>query len=233
VKHKTMPATVAPDSSTGEFEAIVSVFNNKDLGGDIVRPGAFTKSLEFWKTLGDPIPVYWSHRMDDPTYNIGAVIDAKEISGADAPDWANSHVREHGGLYVKAQLDDFGLGAHVGHLLKTRRVKQFSFSYDVVNEKKNAGETELLDLFLHEVGPTPLGMNPLTELLSAKGFTAVKARELLGIPEPAPPEQDRTDQATGSRWPFSCPKKAAEIGVLLASIPDLTAGSRTDKENHA
>jgi HK97 family phage prohead protease len=216
-----MPATVAPDTEAGQFEAIVSVFNNKDLGGDIVRPGAFTKTLEFWKTVGDPIPVYWSHRMDDPTYNIGAVIEAKEISGDEAPEWASSHVRENGGLYVKAQLDDFGLGAHVAHLLKNRRVKQFSFSYDVVNEKKNATETELLDLFLHEVGPTPLGMNPLTELLSAKGFTAVQARALLGFPEPAPPEVDTTAKAADSRRLFSCPKKAAEFDVFLAAIPEL------------
>lgn len=221
MKHKTMPATVAPDTEAGQFEAIVSVFNNKDLGGDIVRPGAFTKTLEFWKTVGDPIPVYWSHRMDDPTYNIGAVLEAKEVSGAEVPEWANAHVKENGGLYIKGQLDDFGLGAHVAHLLKNRRVKQFSFSYDVVNESKNATETELLDLFLHEVGPTPLGMNPLTELLSAKGFTPVQARALLGFPEPAPPDEDTTAKAADSRRLFSWAKKTAELDVLLAAIPEL------------
>jgi len=228
VKHKTMPATLAPDGDAGTFEAIVSVFNNKDLGGDIVRPGAFTKTLEFWKTLGDPIPVYWSHRMDDPTFNIGAVLEAKELAGGDVPEWANAHVKENGGLYIKGQLDDFGVGAHVAHLLKTRRVKQFSFSYDVLNEKKNAGETELLDLFLHEVGPTPLGMNPLTELLSAKGFTAVQARQLLGIPEPAPPEKTVIDLRTAeARRFFLC--QDAQLRARMAYDAD----PRTDKEDHA
>ena len=56
---------------------------------------------------------------------------AKELSGGDPaiPEWANAHVKDNGGLFVKGRLDDFGLGAHVQHLMKTRRVKQFSFSY--------------------------------------------------------------------------------------------------------
>lgn len=218
MKHKTMPASVGPDGDIGAFEAIVSVFNNKDYGGDIVRPGAFEKSLKAWEAIGDPIPIYWSHRLDDPTYNIGAVVEAKEIGPGEAPEWANSHVRDNGGLYIKGQLDDFGLGAHVGHLLKTRRVKQFSFSYDVINEQKSAsGENELLDLFVHEVGPTPLGMNPLTELLSAKGLDIVTARKMLGIPEPPPPSP--SDSAAPSGRLFSC-RRNAGIDVFLASIPD-------------
>lgn len=219
MKHKTMPAAIGPDGDAGTFEAIVSVFNNKDLGGDIVRPGAFAKSLKVWEGSGDPIPIYWSHRMDDPTYNIGAVIEAKEVGAGDVPDWAGSHVRDNGGLYVKGKLDDFGIGAHVAHLLKTRRVKQFSFSYDVMNQQKNAAdENELLDVFLHEVGPTPLGMNPLTELLSAKGLDVITARKMLGIPEPPPTEPSSEDQAAARRL-FSC-RKNARIDVFLASIPE-------------
>jgi len=177
VKHKSMPAQIKSidDEDAGTFEAIVSVFNNKDFGGDIVRPGAFTKSLEVWQSSGDPIPIYWSHRLDDPTYNIGAVTEAKELSGGDTkiPDWANSHVQANGGLYIKGQLDDYGIGAHVAKLMKQRRVKQFSFSYDVIREQRSKSEdaNELLDLWVHEVGPTPLGMNALTELIAAKSTT--------------------------------------------------------------
>ncbi len=181
MKQKNAPAQFAPEPDAGVFEAIVSVFNNTDMAGDIVRPGAFTKTLAHWKSSGSPIPVYWSHRLDDPTYNIGYVLDAYEMAGGDKsiPDWASEHVRTNGGLYVKAQLDDYGMGQHVGRLLKARRVNQFSFSYDEIDTRKaKDGTTELLDLWVHEVGPTPLGCNPLTELLAAK------ARER---PTPAPP----------------------------------------------
>lgn len=167
-----MPAQVAPDPDEGTFEAIVAVFGNKDMAGDIVMPGAFAKSLAAWDAGGDPIPIYWSHRLDDPTYNIGQVEKAYELTGGDPliPDWANDNVKAHGGLFVKGRLDDFGLGKQVAHLLKTRRVKQFSFSYDVGVERKSKDNTanELHELLLHEVGPTPLGCNPATELLAAK-----------------------------------------------------------------
>jgi HK97 family phage prohead protease len=201
VKHKSAPVTVGPDPVDGVFEAIVSVFGNKDLGGDIVRPGAFSKALKMWEASGDPIPVYWSHRMDDPTYNIGYVIEAKEIDGASAPMWANDAVRDNGGLYVKAQLDDYGMGAHVAKLLKSRRVRQFSFSYDVIDERKTAEGNELLELFPHEIGPTPLGMNPATELLSAK------------LREP-PPEED-PPAAPAGRFFYARRKVAIDVQALL------------------
>lgn len=195
MKHKNVPVDMAPPEltdGTGTFEAVVSVFNNKDLAGDIVRPGAFAKSLEHWKAMGNPIPVYWSHRLDDPTYNIGQVIEAREITGSEAPDWAGEWIKSHGGLYVKAQLDAYGLGEHVGKLLKARRVNQFSFSYDVLQERKaKDGSNELLELWVHEVGPTPLGCNPLTELLAAKSNP--------DPPEPPdeqePPTEKRRDAA--------------------------------------
>lgn len=218
MKHKTMPATVTSGDDEGVFEAVVSVFDNKDLGGDIVRRGAFSKSLDHWAGADAPIPVYWSHRLDDPTMNIGEVIDAEELQpGAKSmPSWVNAWVQEHGGLYIKAKLDDFGMGKQVRHLMKQRRVKQFSFTYDVVNEQrsKDNDANELLDLHLHEVGPTPLGMNPLTELISAKK---------------KPPDKPEPDPYRLSEAVFLC-RKQAELLAMNAEIAYLAARSREDKE---
>lgn len=219
MKHKTMPATVTPGTDEGVFEAVVSVFDNKDYGGDIVRPGAFTKSLEHWSTADAPIPVYWSHRLDDPTMNIGEVIDAEELTpGAKAmPAWVNEWVKEHGGLYIKAKLDDFGMAQQVRHLMKQRRVKQFSFTYDVINEQRSKDNTanELLDVFLHEVGPTPLGMNPLTELISAKQKP------------PDPPSEPDPYRPSGAV--FLC-RRQAELKALHAEIAYLAARSREEQD---
>lgn len=144
----------------GVFEAIVSVFGNVDSYGDRVMPGAFEKTLTEWEASGDPIPVYWSHRMDDPDYNIGHVLEAKETAE---------------GLWVKAQIDLEGPKAQqVYRLLKGRRVTQFSFAYDVKAYQivKGADDEssvwELQELKLYEVGPTPIGANQETELLAVK-----------------------------------------------------------------
>lgn len=213
MKHKSVPATVTDTSDEGVFEAVVSVFDNKDLGGDIVRPGAFSRSLAHWEKAGAPIPVYWSHRLDDPSMNIGEVIEAKELtSGHDMPEWVNDWVREHGGLYIRARLDDFGMGKQVRHLMKQRRVKQFSFTYDVITEQrsKDNDANELIDVFLHEVGPTPLGMNPLTELISAKNAPPPSTDD----PPDHPSTHHRPDGAV-----FLCRTgiRLAEIAAKLAN----------------
>lgn len=195
MKTKTMPAAYTSADDGAGFEAIVSVFNNKDLVGDIVRPGAFVKSINAWKASQDPLPVLWSHRTDDPHYNIGAVEDIAELAPGDPriPESANAWVKANGGLWVKATLDDFGYAAQVRHLLKTRRVKQFSFAYDIPpgGEKTTRDGNELVELWLHEVGPTPLGANPLTELVGAKAS------------EPDPPDTESTTRPRHSPGLFS------------------------------
>jgi uncharacterized protein len=173
MRTKTMPAVYAPpEADEAGFTAIVSVFNNKDWHGDVVRPGAFTDTIAAWKNSGDPLPVYWSHRLDDPDFNIGAVTDMAELTPGDPriPEFASEHVKANGGLWVKATLDDFGRGRQVRHLLTQRRVTQFSYTYDVESEQKSkdGSANELLKVRVHEVGPTPLGANELTELVGAK-----------------------------------------------------------------
>jgi HK97 family phage prohead protease len=157
---KVKAAGEADGLEDGQFRAVVSVFGNKDSYGDIVVPGAFADTLAAWKSKGDPIPVYWSHRMDDPDYNIGYVLDAEETDK---------------GLEVLAQLDrddDAKKARQVNRLLKGRRVTQFSFAYDIDEaawvEKDDDYWYELRKLSLWEVGPTPIGANQETELIAAK-----------------------------------------------------------------
>jgi uncharacterized protein len=160
MKVKSAPFEVkAADSDTGTFEAIVSVFGNVDLIGDVVVPGAFKDSLTRWSEAGDPIPVVWSHAWDDPMSHIGVVEAAEERDD---------------GLYVKGRLDvdDNPIAKQVHKLLKRRSVKEFSFAYDVVEggpaERDSEKVYELRELDLIEVGPTLKGMNPDTQLLAAK-----------------------------------------------------------------
>lgn len=164
--HKTCPAQIKATGAEdglqdGQFRAVVSVFGNKDSYGDVVAPGAFADTLAAWKASGDRIPVYWSHQMQDPDYNIGYVVDAQETDK---------------GLEVLAQLDTEADASpkarQVYRLLKGRRVTQFSFAYDVEDggpvEKDGQSFYELRKLKLYEVGPTPIGANQETELLAVK-----------------------------------------------------------------
>lgn len=166
---KTFSAEVkAVAGEPGTFEALVSVFGNKDLGGDVVMPGAFTETLASWAAKGDPIPVIWSHDWGNPQAHIGAVTSAVETDR---------------GLLVRAQLDvDRNFAEQVHHLMKSRRVTQFSFGYFADEVKWAEDETgrmfrELHKISLFEVGPTLLGMNPETELIQAASATSTAAAD--------------------------------------------------------
>ncbi len=167
---KSFPVAVkatgeADGLAEGQFEALVSVFGNVDSYGDVVVKGAFADTLKQWEASGAPIPVYYAHRMDDPDYNIGHVLEAKETEE---------------GLWVRAELDlesDTSKARQVYRLLKGSRLRQFSFAYDVDEGGyvKQDGDDifELRRLTVHEVSATPIGANRETELLG------VKAHDLL------------------------------------------------------
>lgn len=158
--------------SPGRFRALVSVFGNVDSYGDMVMPGAFTDNLKAWADSGDPIPVVWSHRWEDPMSHIGVVTNAVEVAE---------------GLEVEGDVLDIDtnpVAAQVWRLLKGRRVRQFSFAYDEVDAGPASSEElgeyrELRKLNLHEVGPCLLGVNPATELLEAKAHELAKAGRVL------------------------------------------------------
>lgn len=184
-RDKTFPARVKTDSpagdqesgdqsetdssasdSAGTFEALVSVFGNKDSYGEVVMPGAFTRTLDEWAAKGDPIPMYWSHRLDDPQMEIGEVLEARETDE---------------GLLVKAQLDlDNPNGAQTYKLMQKRLVTQFSFSFGVrdYNKSDDGDSIELTDLDLYEVGPTPVGANSETELIGVKAGRVLSAKNV-------------------------------------------------------
>lgn len=146
------------EDGRGRFEALVSVFGNVDVQGDRVMEGAFQKSLEEWKASGAPIPIIWSHQWGNPEAHIGSARpeDVVEVKGR--------------GLKVSGTIDlDDAFGAKVYKLLKERRVREFSFGYEVRKERPGKdGANELTDLGIIEVGPTLKGANPSTELLSIK-----------------------------------------------------------------
>ncbi|MGH3965092.1 MAG: HK97 family phage prohead protease [Pseudonocardiaceae bacterium] len=142
----------------GQFTALVSAFNVIDSAGDVVMPGAFTRNLGEWAESGHRIPVVWNHKSDDPFAFVGEVLEARETDA---------------GLEVTGQLDlDDPHATKVHGLLKGRRVRGFSFAYQVKasrpGERDGRRVNELLDLDVYEVGPTLNPCNRAAELLDVK-----------------------------------------------------------------
>lgn len=156
--------SVGPEQGDGAglLKALVSVFGNVDTAGDVVMAGAFSKSLARWQERGDPIPLVWSHDWSDPYSHIGEVKSARETSA---------------GLEIDAQLDlDNPKAAQIHKLMRSRRLKAWSFAYDVLDatpgHRDGKAVQELRELDILEVGPTLLGVNRQAELLDVKSDPA-------------------------------------------------------------
>lgn len=147
------------DAPDGTFQAYASVFDNIDSYGDIVRKGAFARTLLEWAGKATAkLPVLWGHDMYDPFSNIGYVEQAKE----------DDH-----GLWIEGVLDlENPKAAQVHRLLKGGRIDQMSFAFDTIQSKRATVDgvevNELLDLDLYEVSVVPLGANQETEILLVK-----------------------------------------------------------------
>lgn len=176
VVHKTFAAKVTPaakDSGDpeGTFEALVSVFGNKDHGGDVVEAGAFTKTLHEWALKERPIPLVWSHKYNEVENFIGEIVSIEETEQ---------------GLKIKGLLDiDQPRAARIHQLMKRGLLTEFSWS-GLVREYEWLEDDEddwwpgmkILDVDLWEAGPCFKGANPDTELLSIKSDGRVDGRLL-------------------------------------------------------
>lgn len=144
----------------GEITAYASTFDRvPDSYGDIVAPGAFTKSLEEWRTSGRPIPLLFGHRTDDPRMNVGAVVDA---------------VEDEKGLLVRAKFDpDSDIAQYTRKLVMEGRLAKLSFAYETLDSAPvvldgGVKANELRELKLYEVSLVPIPANDMTFIVDAK-----------------------------------------------------------------
>lgn len=163
--HKTMiaPARVKAlgsdetDGAEGVVEAIVSVFDNVDLVGDVVRKGAFAEFVDR-VNAGWKAPFVWSHMTHSPEMFIGDTIYAEETDE---------------GLKVRAQVHMHEpIAAKAYSLIAKEQVTQYSFAYDIADASMvtEDGDSfyELRKLVVHETGPTMYGANPATRTETVK-----------------------------------------------------------------
>lgn len=127
------------DVGNGQIEGYASTWIRKpDSYGDVVKQGAFTKTLaERWKG-GKGIPFLWAHKMDD----LGAFIGTADAN------------EDEIGLHFVASFDDTEEAQRVRGLYKDGRLKKFSFAYDVMEagmvtleDGVKANELRVLDLY--------------------------------------------------------------------------------------
>jgi uncharacterized protein len=133
----------------GKFTGIGAVYNNVDLGGDKILPGAFTRTL----AAGKALPLLWQHNPSDP---IGSVklTDTSQ------------------GLMVEGQLlmsDPTAAKAY--KFLKEGIIKGLSIGYETLKSALVDEVRELQELKLWEVSIVTFPMNEMATVTGIKAMS--------------------------------------------------------------
>ena len=155
IDHGALPLDMKAAAS-GVIQGYASLFGQIDTGGDVVMPGAYSKSLADISSSGRNVKMLWQH---DPAHPIGVWDEVRE----DAK-----------GLFVKGRLlPDVEKGREAAALLSAGAIDGMSIGYRTVNATRGAkGERLLHELELWEVSIVTFPMLPTARV------DAVKAAEM-------------------------------------------------------
>ena len=225
MKHKTKEFSVKyADEGNGKIEGYASTWIRKaDSYGDVVKQGAFARTLKERWNGGKGIPLLWAHRMDDLAAFIGKA-DADE---------------DEKGLHFVAEFDDTEEAQRVRELYKDGRLRSFSFAYDVkaagqVTLEDGMKANELQDLDLYEISCVTVPANDDANVLDIKSGrrnsksdadkleqAIMLIRDVLGQLEDADEPESGEDEATANGAPEEPEQSNPKKEKLLNYIKDL------------
>lgn len=142
----------------GYFKGYGATFGNKDLGNDIILPGAFDTTIETHIKSGTVPAMFYEHNREEPIGDYLSVsIDKK-------------------GLLVEGQLwvgEGIPRADQAYKMLQSKTGKGLSIGYShltppIYDDKKKA--RQLTSLAVHEISPTGMPMNPKASLLTVKSI---------------------------------------------------------------
>lgn len=227
---KAMPAK---DGEPFVATHVVSVFDNKDHVGDVVRPGAFSAAVDNIKQRianGNPMMSFYSHRMDDPTMCVGKVIDLGEaLPGDPRLIGAGTLAEKNGGLVAQIQYDDDPVSQKVVSMIKDGRLTQSSFTYEVqdgglINGKSDddsglGQHYEIRKVDLLELGPCALGCNDQTTVVGVKErHAAARVADKAALPVSVGPTtcEDKAWDGPKTQAAIPADAKAIELAAFYA-----------------
>jgi len=141
----------------GEFEGLLSPFNNVDAGGDLVEPTAFTKNL---REQGFKRPLLWQHQTDVP---IGQLTLEERAEGL----WAKGKL-----------LLDLPEAQRAYKLIKSDIVSGLSIGFQSVRDQFVNGVRHLKEIKLFEGSIVTFPMNELAVIQSVKAAQHLDAKRL-------------------------------------------------------
>jgi len=149
-------------SDQGEFTGYAAVFNNEDMGHDVILPDAFTKSLQ--RRPASKIKMLFQH---DPSAPIGIWLDlAQDPKG----------LRAKGKLILETVK-----GAETYALMRAGALDGLSIGFRTVKDRfdRAKGIRYLEELDVPEISIVTFPLNPRATIATVKSHNAERARALV------------------------------------------------------
>ena len=139
------------DTKQGIVTGYYSVFGNIDSDGDMIMPGAFTKTIsENGPQAKNRIMHLWQH---NPTEPIGKPHVLKE---------------DNYGLYFETKLIDTSKGADAIKLYEAGVINEHSIGFNVVKKEQKADHVSIQEIKLWEGSTVTWGANELSSVVGMK-----------------------------------------------------------------
>lgn len=136
------------DEKYGIVKGYASYFDNKDSDNDIIKKGAYKKTIE---ENGSRVKYYYQHKLDQP---LGKITELYE---------------DEKGLMFVAELPKTTLGNDVLELMKAGVITENSVGIMPIQKEVKDGFRELTEVKLYEVSAVSLAANDQAKILDVKG----------------------------------------------------------------
>ena len=142
---------VDADEKTGIVKGYGSIFNNVDSDGDVITPGAYTKTI---MENGKRVKYLYQHNMEQP---LGKM---------------NNLYEDDKGLMFEAKIPKTQLGSDVLELMKAGVITENSVGILPLQKEAGNGENynrKLTEVKLYEISAVTLAANDEAMILDVKG----------------------------------------------------------------
>lgn len=147
-KQSPMGEIIDADEKAGIVKGYASVFNNVDSDNDIIKSGAYKKTIA---ENGRRVKYLYQHDMDKP---IGKMVNLEE---------------DDKGLVFEAEIAKTQLGMDVIELIKAGVITENSVGILPIQKEMVNGRREINEVKLYEVSAVTLAANDQAMILDVKG----------------------------------------------------------------
>jgi len=197
LEHKRVSMIIDEITEDGTIRGYGSIFGNVDLGGDIVAPGAFKKSIRERK--GKVLPMLWNH---DPGHPIGK--------------WTAIEEDERGLKMEGRVTPGVSKGSEVLAMVRDGVIDGMSIGFNSIKADRDevSGVRTLKEVELWEVSLVTFPMNTEATVQGVKALSIEDAREIT--------ERDWEDILTGKRDAIRLSRTTAQA-LMKGGLPAIGA----------